>query len=597
MAEEIFERGDVADRYKWDTSPLVSSDEEWERRFAALPEEIKELSAYRGRLGDDKVLLEFLKKNDDLVNRASRLFLYAQMRNHVDLRVKKYQEMLGKAHAVIVSYMTAVSFVEPEICRRTRKNLLALSRKPEFKDYDYYLSRFADRKKHVLSEKEEALLAGCAGFTGNFMSGFNMFDSADVKFKPVETPDGPVEMSHGVYGVLLQNPDQRVREEAFTSMHRAYADHINTIAELYSGSVKKDRFFADARKYESTLDEALSSTDVCPAAYETLIRCVDGSLNLMHDYVAFRKEALGLETLNMWDLYVPLVKGAEISVPFEEAAEIVKSALAPLGREYAGLLDTAFKDGWIDVMENRGKKSGAYSTSVYGCHPYVLLNYRRTTHDVFTIAHELGHAMHSWYSMRNQPISKADYEIFVAEIASTVNEVLMVKHLLSSAEDADTRKFLLSYYLDMFRTTLFRQTMFAEFEWEAHKMAERDVPLTAEGLSDLYYSLNRKFYGEAVEHNELIRYEWARIPHFYRPYYVFQYATGITAAVTIAGDILKNGEKAFERYRRFLSAGGSASPVEILKPAGVDLTDEAPFAAAMNEFRDTLDELRTLYRS
>ena len=322
---------------------------------------------------------------------------------------------------------------------------------------------------------------------------------------------------------------------------------------------------------------------------------MDENCKYMHKYMAFRKKALGVEKLNMWDLHTSIVKDVDIAVPYEKAYKMVKEALKPLGEEYQGLLTEAYENGWIDVCETKGKRSGAYSTSTYGCHPFVLLNYQQTSHDIFTIAHELGHAMHSHYSQDNQPFSKSDYVIFVAEIASTVNEVLMLKYLISKTKDVEMKKYLLSYYLDMFRTTLFRQTMFAEFELEAHKLAEADAPITANALSEIYYNLNKKYYGKAVTHNDLIRYEWARIPHFYTSFYVYQYATGITAAISIANNILKNGEKAFKGYKQFLSAGGSMPPIEILKLAGVDLTTEEPFKVAMKEFKDTLNELIKIY--
>lgn len=595
MAAKLAERKNVKDKYKWDLSALVQNDEEWDKIYLFLQKQIKQLSEYKGRLSDDNVLLEYLDKSDKIVVEGLKLYLYAGMNNHTDLRVKKYQEMNSKAEMLMVLMGTTTSFAEPEICKRSEEELNSLAKKPEFSDYSYSFEKLAKSKKHILSEKEELLLAESGSFTGNFLESFQMFDSADVKFKPVTVNGKEVEMSHGMYSVLLQNPDQNVRKLGFESMFNAYKDYINTIAAMYAGSVKKDWFYKKVRGYGSSLEGALAATDVDVRAYENLIKTVDNNCRYMHEYMAFRKKVMGVATLNMWDLHVPIVEGADIAVPYEKAFEIVKKSLQPLGDEYAALLDTAYNGKWIDVMENKGKRSGAYSWSTYGCHPYVLLNYRKTTHDVFTIAHELGHAMHSYYSQKNQPFAKSGYEIFVAEIASTVNEVLSIKYMLANTDDIKIKRFLLSYYLDMFRTTLFRQTMFAEFELEAHKLAENDMPISAEGLSDIYYSLNKKYYGKAVKHNELIRYEWARIPHFYNAYYVFQYATGITAAVSIANNILKKGDKAFFGYKKFLSAGGSMPPVEILKLADVDLTTEKPFNDAMREFRDTLKSLKNLY--
>ena len=592
---KVLERKKVNDRYKWKVSHIVENDEVWNEKFQAIVAEFQILPTYKGKLGDDATLLEFLKKQDELTIELIKLYLYAHMNSDADTRDDNYQQMQRRIQSALVMISSSLSFVETEICLRSEEQLLALSEKPEFSDYGYMLEKLAKDKKHVLSEEVEKVLADVGSFSGGFREAFSMFDNADVKFKKITIDGVETEMSHGVYGYALQSGDQATRQAAFESMFGAYKDHINTIAALYGNHVKKDAFYAKTKKYDSCLSMALEQNDVDPAAYENLIKTVDENCKYMHKYMAFRKKALGVEKLNMWDLHTSIVKDVDIAVPYEKAYKMVKEALKPLGEEYQGLLTEAYENGWIDVCETKGKRSGAYSTSTYGCHPFVLLNYQQTSHDIFTIAHELGHAMHSHYSQENQPFSKSDYVIFVAEIASTVNEVLMLKYLISKTKDVEMKKYLLSYYLDMFRTTLFRQTMFAEFELEAHKLAEADAPITANALSEIYYNLNKKYYGKAVTHNDLIRYEWARIPHFYTSFYVYQYATGITAAISIANNILKNGEKAFKGYKQFLSAGGSMPPIEILKLAGVDLTTEEPFKVAMKEFKDTLNELIKIY--
>lgn len=592
---KVLERKKVNDRYKWKVSHIVENDEVWNEKFQAIVAEFQILPTYKGKLGDDATLLEFLKKQDELTIELIKLYLYAHMNSDADTRDDNYQQMQRRIQSALVMISSSLSFVETEICLRSEEQLLALSEKPEFSDYSYMLEKLAKDKKHVLSEEVEKVLADVGSFSGGFREAFSMFDNADVKFKKITIDGIETEMSHGVYGYALQSGDQATRQAAFESMFGAYKDHINTIAALYGNHVKKDAFYAKTKKYDSCLSMALEQNDVDPAAYENLIKTVDENCKYMHKYMAFRKKALGVEKLNMWDLHTSIVKDVDIAVPYEKAYKMVKEALKPLGEEYQGLLTEAYENGWIDVCETKGKRSGAYSTSTYGCHPFVLLNYQQTSHDIFTIAHELGHAMHSHYSQENQPFSKSDYVIFVAEIASTVNEVLMLKYLISKTKDVEMKKYLLSYYLDMFRTTLFRQTMFAEFELEAHKLAEADAPITANALSEIYYNLNKKYYGKAVTHNDLIRYEWARIPHFYTSFYVYQYATGITAAISIANNILKNGEKAFKGYKQFLSAGGSMPPIEILKLAGVDLTTEEPFKVAMKEFKDTLNELIKIY--
>lgn len=592
---KVLERKKVNDRYKWKVSHIVENDEVWNEKFQAIVAEFQILPTYKGKLGDDATLLEFLKKQDELTIELIKLYLYAHMNSDADTRDDNYQQMQRRIQSALVMISSSLSFVETEICLRSEEQLLALSKQPEFSDYSYMLEKLAKDKKHVLSEEVEKVLADVGSFSGGFREAFSMFDNADVKFKKITIDGVETEMSHGVYGYALQCADQATRQAAFESMFGAYKDHINTIAALYGNHVKKDAFYAKTKKYDSCLSMALEQNDVDPAAYENLIKTVDENCKYMHKYMAFRKKTLGVEKLNMWDLHTSIVKDVDIAVPYEKAYKMVKEALKPLGEEYQGLLTEAYENGWIDVCETKGKRSGAYSTSTYGCHPFVLLNYQQTSHDIFTIAHELGHAMHSHYSQENQPFSKSDYVIFVAEIASTVNEVLMLKYLISKTKDVEMKKYLLSYYLDMFRTTLFRQTMFAEFELEAHKLAEADAPITANALSEIYYNLNKKYYGKAVTHNDLIRYEWARIPHFYTSFYVYQYATGITAAISIANNILKNGEKAFKGYKQFLSAGGSMPPIEILKLAGVDLTTEEPFKVAMKEFKDTLNELIKIY--
>ena len=592
---KVLERKKVNDRYKWKVSHIVENDEVWNEKFQAIVAEFQILPTYKGKLGDDATLLEFLKKQDELTIELIKLYLYAHMNSDADTRDDNYQQMQRRIQSALVMISSSLSFVETEICLRSEEQLLALSEKPEFSDYSYMLEKLAKDKKHVLSEEVEKVLADVGSFSGGFREAFSMFDNADVKFKKITIDGVETEMSHGVYGYALQSGDQATRQAAFESMFGAYKDHINTIAALYGNHVKKDAFYAKTKKYDSCPSMPLEQNDVDPAAYENLIKTVDENCKYMHKYMAFRKKALGVEKLNMWDLHTSIVKDVDIAVPYEKAYKMVKEALKPLGEEYQGLLTEAYENGWIDVCETKGKRSGAYSTSTYGCHPFVLLNYQQTSHDIFTIAHELGHAMHSHYSQENQPFSKSDYVIFVAEIASTVNEVLMLKYLISKTKDVEMKKYLLSYYLDMFRTTLFRQTMFAEFELEAHKLAEADAPITANALSEIYYNLNKKYYGKAVTHNDLIRYEWARIPHFYTSFYVYQYATGITAAISIANNILKNGEKAFKGYKQFLSAGGSMPPIEILKLAGVDLTTEEPFKVAMKEFKDTLNELIKIY--
>lgn len=590
-------RKDIPDRDKWKLEDIFPTDEAWEECFFALSERMGRIASYKGRLSDEDSLYECLTLNTSLSHDISRLYQYARMRRDEDTRVPLYQGMTDRADSLAVRLSSLAAFLTPELARESKERLEELAAKPRFADYSVLLTEVVRMKDIILSEKEERLLREAGIFSDTAEEVFSMFDNADIRFQPVRDEKGrEVELSHGTYSLLLQSPSQEVRKAAFESMFGAYRDHINTLAANYAGNVKKDWFFAKIRGFSTSLERSMFSENVSPECYKKLLESVGEGTKALHRYVALRRRMLGLKDLNMYDLYVPVVDEVKISLPYEKAVETVKQALKVMGSEYNAILERAFTDGWIDVYENRGKRSGAYSWGCYGVHPFVLLNYTATIHDVFTIAHELGHALHSYHSDAAQPEEKAGYEIFVAEIASTVNETLLLKHLLKTAK-GKMRAYLLSYYLDMFRTTLFRQTMFSEFEVEAHTLAERGEPINAEALSSVYYALNKKYYGRAVRHNDLIRYEWARIPHFYSSYYVYKYATGLTAAVTIADNILKRGEEYYEKYKQFLSAGGSMPPLDILRLAEVDLETDAPYKRAMKEFSDTLSELEKMYEN
>ena len=591
--EQVKLRNQIEDKYKWDLTPMFASDEKWQEEFDALSAKLPMLDEYAGRLDCEENILACLKLSDELSASYGELYVYAYQRRDEDAGVAKYCAMCDKVDALGVKFGEKSAYITPELTALDGEFLLALSRKEEFADYDYQLCEIVRRKQHTLSAAEEKLLAGVGLFSDGFHDAFNMFDSLDVKFKPVRDEDGRrVEMSHGVYSKLLASSDRKVRKAAFNSMFAAYGDMLHTVGQLYAGNVKKDWFFARARKYPDCLTRAMSGENVPRIVYDNLIKSVHGGLKYLHGYMGWRAEKMGLAKLHMYDLHVPVVSEYKLSVSYEEACEIVKKALAPLGEEYLSHIREAMENRWIDVYENKGKRTGAYSWGTYRSHPYVLLNYNGTAHDVFTIAHELGHSMHSYYSDKNQPSSKAQYEIFVAEVASTVNEVLLLKYMLERSRDEQEREYLLTYYLDMFRTTLFRQTQFAEFEEKAHALAEKDMPVTCDALNEEYLKINKLYYGKNVVSDKQIAWEWARIPHFYRSFYVYKYATGLTSAVSIARGILSGGEKEKEGYMKFLSAGGSMPPVEILKLAGVDLTTEVPFENAMREMADTLGLLK-----
>ena len=587
-------RSDIESKYKWKLEDIIPSDEAWEKEFAVLKDKCGELCAYDGKLTDRDRVLACLKLQDEVSLCAERLYVFSAMRRDENVGDADSQARCDRAESALVKMSEMTAFITPQLTALDEDTLRGFAADPDFSDYDYLIRTLIRTKKHTLSEKEERLLAMTGSFSSTAQDAFRMLDNADIRFEPYVKSDGSeVRLTHGIYGAEMQSPVREDRKKAFETMHGAFKANVNTLAALYSGNVKKNIFYSRARGYQGCLDRATSGEDVPQSVYRKLVGCVEGGLPALSEYLEYRRRKLGVEELHMYDLHVPLVGGAELSLEYEDACKLVEEALAPLGEEYGELLRKAFAEGWIDVCENEGKRSGAYSWGAYGTHPYVLLNYQKTTSDVFTIAHELGHAMHSHYSNLNQPYAKAGYTIFVAEVASTVNETLMLRHLLGKSTDKAQRAYLLSYMLDMFRTTVFRQTQFAQFELEAHERAEKDEPLTAQTLSDLYYDLNRKYYsGENVVCDDLIRYEWSRIPHFYTAFYVYKYATGLISAVCIADRILNEGEKAVADYKKFLSAGGSMPPVEILKLAGVDLTDDAPFEKAMKMFSDFLAELK-----
>ena len=517
------------------------------------------------------------------------------MRHDEDTRSSEFTALQARLDMLWMKLMGSVAFVEPELTALPVEYLEGLVADERFKDYDYTIRQTIKRKPHVLSKEIEALLAMESRVFDCPSQVFGMIDNADFPYPTIKVNGEKVTVTHGMYGVMLHSPDRKVRRDAFRAYYKAYIGLINTITAAYVGNVDKDVFLARARKYNSSLERALDNEDVDVKVYQNLLKSVNKGLPLLHRYYRDKKKILGYKSMHMYDVYVSPVEDAEIKVDYEDAFKIVKEGLAPLGEEYAKLLQEAHDNGWIDVEETDGKRSGAYSTSAYGTkHPYVLLNYQQTTSDVFTLAHELGHAMHSYYSDKNQPQEKAGYTLFVAEVASTVNEVLLLKYLMKTTTDQKLKKYLLSYYMDMLKGTLFRQTQFAEFEYIAHDMCEKGQPLTTDALCKVYHDLNKKYYGRSVVSDDEIAYEWARIPHFYRAFYVYKYATGIITAVSIAERIYNEGQTAVDDYFKFLSAGGSDSPVELLKLAGVDLTKMDAFDSCMASFKSALEEFESL---
>lgn len=583
------QRSEIEEKYLWNTSELFENDEAWEKAYSAL--ENPQFSMYKGTLNSADQILAYFRAEEKYEIALLRVYLYAHMKHDEDVSDSKYNSALQRVMQLFTKLGSETAFAIPEISSLDEKKLIALSKEKSLSDYDYFFSRLIAKKKHILSEKEERILAEVQEPLSTAGDVFEMLDNAEVDFPEIEYNGKKTRLSHGLYSVILNGGDREKRREAFEKYYAAYRKIVGTLATTYYGNVKQDVFFKNVRGFDSCLQMALFEEDVDASVYENLVDSVNAAAPVMHRYMALRKKMMGLDEMHMYDIYPPIVENADLRLSYEEAYETVLKGLAPLGEEYIALLKRGRDERWIDVYETQGKKSGAYSTGVYGSHPYVLLNYQKTTHDVFTIAHEMGHSIHTYFSTRTQPYAKADYKIFVAEVASTVNEVLLLKYLLKTTRDKTLEKYLVSYFIEMIRTTLFRQTQFAEFEEKAHAMAERGEPLNKDNLSELYYGLNKKYYGDALFHDKDIEIEWARIPHFYRSFYVYKYATGITAAVAIANKILSEGESAVQKYFEFLSGGSKTDPVSLLKIAGADLTKKETFESVMKEFEDALNKL------
>ncbi len=577
----------------WAKEDIYLTPEKWEEDFLKASE-FQGLSAFKGKLGEKNEFLKCMKRQEEISRLIDKLYVYAYMVHDEDTSLSSSSGRLAKIQGLAVKISSEASFITPELTALSEETLNSYINSPELKDYDYFLRCLLAEKEHVLDESAENVLALSGDVLSSFKDIFTKIDNADLPLGKFRHSGETIEITHGGFGACMHASDRLLRKKYFKKYYSAYKSLLNTITATYYASVKKDVFIARARKYNSALECALLREDVPVSVYENLLRSVNDNLHLLHEYMHQKKKESGLKKFCSYDVYASTVKDAELNLEYEDAYNLCLEGLKPLGEDYVSLLKRARAERWIDVDEKKGKRSGAYSICVYDTHPFVLLNYSKTTHDVFTIAHELGHSLHSYYSNKNQPYAKADYKIFVAEVASTVNEVLLINHLLSSAIDRKTEKFLLSYFMEMIRTTLYRQTQFAEFEQYSHSLVEKGEPLTKDGMSAKYLEINEKYYGKAVENLEEISYEWARIPHFYRAFYVYKYATGIISAITFADKILEEGESAVKVYKEFLSSGGKEGPVEILKKAGVDLTTSDPYMRAFKTFEKLLSRYKEI---
>ena len=598
MAEtkRIPERSEIAEQDKWAIHDIYATDELWEADLQKAKDLIPTVSAFAGKLGGSaQNLLDYMKLTEEIAVLADALGNYAMRRSDEDARVSKYQAMVGSLMSTYVALEAASSFSTPEIMAISDETMEKFyAELPELERYRRYLNNIRRRRAHVLTPAEEKLLAAAGEMANAPDTIYGMFNDADVTFPDAIDSEGNHHpLSQGTYISYMESSDRALRKSAFENLYRTYGSYKNTISAILSAQVKQLQFFADARKYSSAMEASLDATNVPTSVYTNLIEAVHKNMDKMYRYVALRKKLLGVDELHMYDIYTPLVEDVAKKAGIDEAKQTVYDALAPLGEEYRKVLKQGFDSRWIDVYENAGKRSGAYSAGAR-VHPFVLLNYTGTLDSQFTLAHEMGHAMHSYLSNHTQTPLDADYVIFVAEVASTCNEALLMEYLLGKTTDKKERAYLINHFLEQFRTTLYRQTMFAEFELNIGKMAQEGTSLTPDVLNAEYRRLNRLYFGEEVVLDDEIDMEWMRIPHFYYNYYVFQYATGYAAAIALSRRILREGESAVKDYLGFLSGGCSKSPIDLLRGAGVDMSTTAPVEEALKLFDELIGEMEQL---
>ena len=589
--KKLPKRHEIEDKYKWKLEDIYADDSSFEADFTQTEAYVKDMETMLEDITDAVGLKKCLNLYENMFCLVDNLFSYSRMRMDEDNANSKHQVMFSRARELAVRAEASAAFVEPLV--------LAL---PEdvvsdsvLDKYRIFISEILRKKAHTLSAPEEKILAKSAEATGASQEIFSMFNNADIKFPEIKDEKGEmVELTKGRYITFVESKDRRVRKDAFDALYDTYGSYKNTLAAAYTSSIKAMKFYSETREYGSSLEASLDNDNITTDVYDNLVGTINANLPLLHKYVKIRAKALGLKKVNMYDIYVPLVEQADDKYSFEQACALVADSLGVLGDEYVSLLRKGFSSGWIDVLENQGKTSGAYSWGTYLSHPYVLLNYNGTLDNVFTLAHEMGHSLHTYYSSKAQPYIYSQYKIFVAEVASTVNEVLMVKHMLNETTDTKKRAFLINHFLESFRGTVFRQTMFAEFEKICHGSYGEGKPLSGDDLCKIHYDLNKKYHGDFCEVDDKIKYEWSRIPHYYRSFYVYKYATGFSSAIAIANMIEEEGAPAVKRYINFLKAGGSEYPLEVLKKTGVDLSTPTPIEAGMKMFESLLDDFESL---
>lgn len=590
-------RESIPERHTWQLEPVYASDEAWEAEFQRVSGWVPELEEYKGRLKDGaSVLLQCLRTRDRIFEVMGRLSVYASLKRDLDTRESRYQAKAERIRKLSTTAGEKSAYFAPELISLDPVLLERyFAQEPELGAYRHHIDDVVRAREHTLSPREEELVAMTADMARGAYDVFSMLNNADLKFPMITDEHGDsVELTHGRYYLFMESQDRRVRKEAFDAFFGTYEKYKNTLAAALSAQVKRTLFYARVRKYESALHAALDDYHVPWQVFENLIVTTRRNLAPLHRYMSLRKRVMKLDSLHPYDTAPPLVPEADLRFEFEEAETLVKSALAPMGHEYNQIIERAFAERWIDVHETTGKRPGAYSSGSYGTPPYILLNYNNTLDSVFTLAHELGHSLHSYYSHRAQPFVYSGYAIFVAEVASTASESLLMAHLLKSAKDPRQRLYLLNHWVDQIRGTFFTQVMFAEFEWTIHKRMEAGEPLTHESLAELYGELYQAYHGADLAQDEVNRIGWSRIPHFYYNFYVYQYATGYAAAATLSQRILEQGEKARGPYLEFLRSGSSAYPIELLKRAGVDMTTPTPVEDTIRLFDRLVSEIESL---
>lgn len=590
-------REEVKEVDKWDLTPMYSSYEDWEKDIQKVTDSVNEVAAFKGRIMESSsTLYEFYLEYDKMNRLSDLVYLYARLLCDGDTTNSEYQKMKSRVEKMMEDISTELSFVSSEMLSVDYDTVLGyIKENPKLEEYAFDLEKMFRYKDHTLSEKEEEIITKASNAFGTGDEVFYNFDNADIRLGEITNEDGELEeVTNSNYIKLMNSKNRQVRIDAFEHMYHYFESFKNTISSAYKGQIKEDFFMSDIRKYPNPLEMSLYHDSIDSSVYKNLISTIHDNMNVMYDYMALRKKALGLDEMHMYDVYVDIVDETPTDIPFEEGKKILFEALKPLGETYLSDLQKAFDERWIDKYPNVGKKSGAYSWGSYDTYPYLLLNYNGTVDSVSTMGHELGHSMHSYYSNKYQNSMNANYPIFLAEIASTVNEVLINDYLYKNAKTKKEKMLYLTEFLDKVRTTIYRQTMFAEFEMIMHDKYEQNIPITEEELSSTYYDLNKLYYGENVISDDLIRYEWLRIPHFYTPFYVYKYATGLSSAIAIASDILKGKEGAKEAYLEFLRSGCSDYPLNILKKAGVDMTTPEPISKAISMFEEKLKELKEL---